>query len=510
MWCPSHSSAWIALSQHIGHGRVQAEGRLRLTMERQGGVGLMWSLTVAGQRCRAWCEESAWCQWIAPLLPVPALAQIDKALLTPLALWSWQPLLGHLADEPGDGKTPLQIKPPTEGTLAEAWDPQLILVREDEAELALRLVDWPAQWLIEHSRSWKRLAGGTRVPPLAISVVAGWCHLADQTLETIGLGEGLRLSGPVDLWHGEAWLFQEQPLARVRFSNTQQAVVEAIMAEQSDWPPERGNAVQALSITVVAEIGQLWVPLEQLAALQVGEVLQGASLFEGAVRLKANGRYLGSGQLIEVGGHWIVQIDGWFNQQPLTLPQEGFGEALAVNGLPPSESEASIASMPPVDLSHQAPAVDALLPQAAVATGAVQEEALERAVETVEAVIEEEKKGEALMTKAAHEVVTTLDHDGEESSEEESAVEREEMMIVKQGIAAMSSAPGRVPEQYEQPLATTTVQSLPVVTAAEPAATPAVVMPPKPPRPPKALRSAMNSMAKAVAGRRKPGNPSTV
>lgn len=475
MWCPSHSSAWIALSQHIGHGRVQAQGRLRLTMERQGGVGLIWSLTVAGQRCRAWCEETAWCQWIAPLLSVPALAQIDQSLLTPLALWSWQPLLGHLADEPGDGEPPLQIKPPTEGTLAEAWDPQLILVREDEAELALRLLDWPAQWLIEHSRSWKALTGGAQVPPLAISVVAGWCRLPDQALERIGLGEGLRLSGPVDLWHGEAWLFQEQPLARVRFTNTQQAVVEAIMAEQSDWPPEIGNAVQALSITVVAEIGQLWVPLEQLAALQVGEVLQGESLFEGAVRLKANGRYLGSGQLIEVGGHWIVQIDGWFNQPPLlTPPQE---KSL--------ESASTVA-----------------------------------AVEVVEVVEEEKRATAASTTEAATEAVTTLGDDLAESGEEESTVEREAARVVETGVPARRSAQGTGLEQYEKPVSAqvpltppvpATGQSLPV-TAFKPADTPSppVVIPPKPPRAPKALRSAMNSMAKAVVGRRKPGKPSTV
>lgn len=98
MWCPSHSAAWISLSQHIGHGLVQAEGKLRLTMERQGGAGLMWSLTVAGQRCQAWCEENAWCQWIAPLLPVPTLAHIDQPLLTPLAIWSWQPLMEQLVD----------------------------------------------------------------------------------------------------------------------------------------------------------------------------------------------------------------------------------------------------------------------------------------------------------------------------------------------------------------------------------------------------------------------------
>lgn len=505
MWCPSHSSAWIALSQHIGHGRVQAGGRLRLTMERQGGAGLIWSLTVAGQRCRAWCEETAWCQWIAPLLSVPALAQIDQTLLTPLALWSWQPLLGHLADESGDGEMPLQIKPPTEGTLAEAWDPQLILVREDAAELALRLLDWPTQWLIEHSRSWKPLAGGTWVPPLAISVVAGWCRLPDQALETIGLGEGLSLSGPVDLWHGEAWLFQEQPLARVRFTNTQQAVVEAIMAEQSDWPPEMGNAVQALSITVVAEIGQLWVPLEQLAALQVGEVLQGESLFEGAVRLKANGRYLGSGQLIEVGGHWIVQIDGWFNQPPL---------------LPPHPEPAACAATSGV-VSDQAPAVDALIQEAAAV--AVKEEPLEKAATAMEAVeaVEEKRAAEASTTEAATEAVTTLGDDLAESGEEERAVAREAARVVEPGVPARRSAQDMGLEQHEKgvsaqisltPPAPATGQSLPV-TAFEPADTPSpqvVVIPPKPPRAPKALRSAMNSMAKAVVGRRKPGKPSTV
>lgn len=170
-------------------------------------------------------------------------------------------------------------------------------------------------------------------------------------------------------------------------------------------------------------------------------------------------------------------------------------------------------------ISDQAPAVDALL-QAAAAV-AVKEEPLENAstAAAVEAV-EEKSAEDASTTEAATEAVTTLGDDLAESGEEESTVEREAARVVETGVPARRSAQGTGLEQYEKPVSAqvpltppvpATGQSLPV-TAFKPADTPSppVVIPPKPPRAPKALRSAMNSMAKAVVGRRKPGKPSTV
>ncbi|MFT8257854.1 MAG: type III secretion system cytoplasmic ring protein SctQ [Candidatus Symbiodolus clandestinus] len=310
MWYPVHSSTWSALSQHIGGGRLHAEGQVCLTMERQGGEGIIWPLMVAGQSCQAWCTENAWCQWITPLLPVPGLAQIDSALLPPLALWSWQPWLECLASE----QQHFQINTPIEGNISEDWGPHLSLRRPDKAELLLRLVGWPADWLMQQTRDWEKQANPSPVPSIAISVVAGWCSLPYSSINTLRSGEGLRLSGPVNLWRGEVWLFQQQPLARVRFTQTQQAEIEAVMAEISEWPAENSADFPALPVTLVAEIGQLWLSLEQLTQLQVGLVLQGNSAFTGEVRLKANGYHLGSGQLIEVGGHWVVQINHWFTE----------------------------------------------------------------------------------------------------------------------------------------------------------------------------------------------------
>ncbi|MFX5595039.1 hypothetical protein ABTD92_20520, partial [Acinetobacter baumannii] len=72
-----------------GDTDAQAEGAaIVLDLKPCGGDGVVLSLSIDGQRARAWVDADAWCEWLAPRLAVQRFQQIPPDLLGLLGQWT--------------------------------------------------------------------------------------------------------------------------------------------------------------------------------------------------------------------------------------------------------------------------------------------------------------------------------------------------------------------------------------------------------------------------------------
>ncbi|MFW8696200.1 FliM/FliN family flagellar motor C-terminal domain-containing protein, partial [Mesorhizobium japonicum] len=82
-----------------------------------------------------------------------------------------------------------------------------------------------------------------------------------------------------------------------------------VMEDFDDWldaTPMVSTSEDALQtellVSVVAQVALIDVPLQQLASLQAGDVLQGPARLEDGVLLKVAGRTIAHGLLLDIDG----------------------------------------------------------------------------------------------------------------------------------------------------------------------------------------------------------------
>ncbi|NSX05761.1 type III secretion system cytoplasmic ring protein SctQ [Cupriavidus gilardii] len=284
---------------------------LVLDLKPGGGDGVILTMSIDGQRARAWVDADAWCEWLAPRLAVQRFQQIPPDLLGLLGQWTLLPLQHH-ARRAGLGLPRFGNAEP--GSCARAIAPTLTLCRAD-AELDLRLLDWPEPWIAALAQTMEDRRPPLTIPPIPVALAVGWVHLTRAQLARLGPGDGVVLERPAAVEHGHAWLIAERPLALACFAHgawhIEHTCNEETGMEQGTEVTLRGSQLDDdnIVLTAVAEVGRLSLSLDTLRELQAGQMLELAHASHGRVTLTVSGQPVASGTLLRVGDKLVMRIE---------------------------------------------------------------------------------------------------------------------------------------------------------------------------------------------------------
>lgn len=295
-----------------GDTDAQAEGAaIVLDLKPCGGDGVVLSLSIDGQRARAWVDADAWCEWLAPRLAVQRFQQIPPDLLGLLGQWTLLPLQHH-ARHAGLGLPHFCAAEP--GSCVRAIAPTLTLCRAN-AQLDLRLLDWPESWIAALAQTMEDRRPPLTIPPIPVALAAGWVRLTRAQLAGLAPGDGVVLERPAAVEHGHAWLVAERPLALACLANgawhIEYACNEENSMEQGTDATLRGSLLEDdnIVLTAVAEVGRLSLSLDTLRELQTGQMLELAHASHGRVTLTVSGQPVASGTLLRVGDKLVMRIE---------------------------------------------------------------------------------------------------------------------------------------------------------------------------------------------------------
>jgi type III secretion protein Q len=316
MLLPRLSKTAGQLVRDIGAGRrlYHADGSLTLRYGRGGGDGLRLSADIDGQRLTLWLAAEQWCQWIRPQLEVPDWTSINPELHPVLASWT----LACAGDSLDYG----DFSWPTGLTLEAASVPvapyHCLDIEQDGRHLQAWVLEAPQAWLERLAAALDPLDTDETLGEHAIPValIAGWSRIEQPLLTRLQPGDALLLHQRYPVADGTLGLFLNRPLATVAATDFATYTLEAVMEDFNDWldvTPEASSSVCArqpdLLVTVVAQVASIDVPLQQLASLQVGDVLQGPARPEDGVLLKVAGRTIAHGLLLDIDGRLAVRIE---------------------------------------------------------------------------------------------------------------------------------------------------------------------------------------------------------
>ena len=316
MKLPKLNLAEGQLLRKIGPGRQLEllDGVITFTYGMAGGDGLIVHAEVLNQPVRFWVAEPAWCRWVRPMLDVPHWSAVPPELHDVLAGWTLASAGAGLADS--------AVAWPTATTLEAArlevaphWG--LCFAQEDR-QLQAWVLQAPMQWLESLSQLLQPMDSHPDSDPrtLPVALVAGWSHVERSTLQRLQPGDGLLLQRTYRATAGQVGLFLSRPLGTLSAHDASTFTLETLMDDFNDWldiAPGPADTELSLSsellVTVVAQLGELEVPLHQLAGLQVGDVLQGPARIDDFITLKVAGKSIAQGLLLEIDGKLAVRID---------------------------------------------------------------------------------------------------------------------------------------------------------------------------------------------------------
>ncbi|MBO4123468.1 type III secretion system cytoplasmic ring protein SctQ [Cupriavidus gilardii] len=296
-----------------GRNAPNEDGAAALVLDLKpcGGDGVVLTMSIDGQRARAWVDADAWCEWLAPRLAVQRFHQIPPDLLGLLGQWTLLPLQHH-ARRAGLGLPRFGNAEP--GRCARAIAPTLTLCRAD-AELDLRLLDWPEPWIAALAQTMEDRRPPLTIPPIPVALAAGWVHLTRAQLARLAPGDGVVLERAAAVEHGHAWLIAERPLALACFAHgawhIEHTCNEETSMEQGTEVTLRGSQLDDdnIVLTAVAEVGRLSLSLDTLRELQTGQMLELAHASHGRVTLTVSGQPVANGTLLRVGDKLVMRIE---------------------------------------------------------------------------------------------------------------------------------------------------------------------------------------------------------
>ena len=318
MWPQRLGKRTHQLLRKVAGGRQSvATGDCTLLLEFReiGGGGLFLSVCADQQRFAFWVDEAEWCTWISPVLTVPGWDKVPETLFSALTAWTLAPAhsffeSANLTFPEGEAISPGRIETDF------GW--VLTLIHE-ERRLALRCIDAPFDWLdsLANVLVPKEDAeeGLTSEASFPFYLVAGWVQISYQELLHLQVGDGVTLQNISDISAGQAWLFQDRPLAKLELQEEGTCQVsEAAIPSFDDWldvtpvaatPEAFGDTL----LTVVAQIGTIELPLSAVAKMAPGQVFEAPAHYDGSVKLTVNGRTLGYGMLLEIDGCLVVRVE---------------------------------------------------------------------------------------------------------------------------------------------------------------------------------------------------------
>ncbi|MCX4024644.1 type III secretion system cytoplasmic ring protein SctQ [Endozoicomonas sp. SM1973] len=151
----------------------------------------------------------------------------------------------------------------------------------------------------------------------SVHLQLGKTNLTKQLLSTITLGDILLFDECYFIEQRLKLLANQQPVAWLAYDG-QQIMIEQMIhnSEQPSTDDLAMNSLDALPVTVSIEVGEVELTLAQLQALQPGQVLDLPSLNTQQVNIKANGKLIGTGALVNIANQLGLQVQSlaWQNQ----------------------------------------------------------------------------------------------------------------------------------------------------------------------------------------------------
>jgi len=352
------------LYQAIGRGRTDVSNKVKLQLRtsRPGKIqvdGLIRiSLLLEGQTVFAWLDESAWMDWITPLLPAPDLASIAPELHLAAAIWTlttwfdWctcrqlPPPIVKAVD--AAESLPVQSLPvppfclslsQCEDVTAHGGNTLHDKVQDNTAyrHLDIYLDGFSPLWLTDMANAMPQPAP-PQVKTITVPAIAGFVRLTLAKMTALKVGDTVMMSWEVPLDNGELLLALGVQMAQIRLIEENIFKVECMMQtpfdndkggsehEQAPYRAELStdgltdadtdadnadevvSAVDTLPVTLSFEIGQMTVPVSTLAALEVGKMLEAEFTATADIGIRAHGRLIAIAKLVRIGDRLGAQI----------------------------------------------------------------------------------------------------------------------------------------------------------------------------------------------------------
>jgi len=156
--------------------------------------------------------------------------------------------------------------------------------------------------------------------PVLLRAGIGAATLPRAEFAGLGPGDAVLIHHSWSAQDGQIWLCHEGWGLRVRADGAQLVVTAPFqpMEQQmnDDMDDAAGDgladdetvALDAMPVRLQFDLGQRMLPLAQVTALQVGQVLELTRPLSQAVSIRANGALIGTGELMEIGGRIAVGI----------------------------------------------------------------------------------------------------------------------------------------------------------------------------------------------------------
>jgi type III secretion protein Q len=317
-------AATAATLRTLGHGRACRHDAHTLTLlfRRVGGAGLVLTARAGDALVRVGCDPAQWRRWIAPLLPVSDWQAVPDALRAALAAWTLARVAPG-ATAAGIAWPEADAIEPSTCPVANRW---LLRVEHAEATLDLWVLDAPPAWIAQLAERLDPLPAPPDAPPgqpapaLRVALIAGWTCVDTARLARLQAGDALLLHHAYAVADGELGLFTDRPLASATRCDAGGYTIGVTMETFDDWlniepleapplPTSPGALPLNASVRIIAQAAALDVPLERLATLKPGDILEGPAIGDGLCTLKVGGRPLARGMLLDIDGRLAIRIE---------------------------------------------------------------------------------------------------------------------------------------------------------------------------------------------------------
>ena len=151
--------------------------------------------------------------------------------------------------------------------------------------------------------------------PIVLRAELGTTRLPLQMLQDLVTGDTVLMEHPFIGQDGQLWLGLGGLGLRVAWQDSQLIVTRTLaptgLVMLTDNDTAAGASPQPLDgvpVTLHFDLGDRSIPLGELKALQVGQVLELDRPLSQPVRIRANGALIGTGELVEIDGRLGVTI----------------------------------------------------------------------------------------------------------------------------------------------------------------------------------------------------------
>lgn len=253
----------INASQVIGRGLAQQACRIELM--RIGGDGVFWQRRDAPLGVGLWCSKQDWQQWVTTLTGVTSPSEVASDLLPCISAVAFEAAGEWLVDVLEEIPKPFGLVPDIYPVLTLQTAQLGQGNAECASQLACVLVDWSQDDWQNQFESWSAFSGKTA--DVSLSLVAGFVPQLTPIPDLPEIGGGVWLDGDVQIEQGEALLWADGPLAKIKFITPIDG--PQVQLEIVSLLPK----MDAIQSPLIAEIGRVSLSLAKLGAMMAGDKL---------------------------------------------------------------------------------------------------------------------------------------------------------------------------------------------------------------------------------------------